>query len=112
MSKIAAWSYKNTAKVRPFVSRDDWNGTTNYGTEYEIACNWTANGEQVREMGGKAGAGGAEFVSKHIIYTEDARPKYLDLIMFDGSDGWEEIRAVMAWDMAMFNDTPDYKLAT
>ncbi len=112
MSSIARWSYKNTATVKPFVSIDDWSGKTVYGPEYTITCNWTADAEQARETGGQSGARGAEFVSKHIIYTEDARPKYLDLIMFDGSDGWEEIRAVTGWDMAMFNDTPDYKLVT
>lgn len=112
MSSIARWSYKAKAIVRPFVSMDDWTGATIYGDEYEIACNWTAEAEQVREAGGQSGARGVEFISKHIIYTEDPRPKYLDLIAFDGSDGWEEIRSITAWDMAMFGDVPDYKLVT
>lgn len=114
MSSVARWSYKNTATVKPFVSMDDWTGATVYGPEYTIACTWTADSEQVRETGGQSGARGAEFVSKHTIFTEDRRPKYLDLIMFDGSDGWEEIRAVTSWDMSSLGepDSPDFKLVT
>ncbi|AZV95469.1 glycoprotein [Bordetella sp. J329] len=63
-------------------------------------------------LGGQSGPQGAEFVSRHIIYTEDRRPKRLDLIQFDGSDGWEEIRDRTEWDMSPFGDTPDVKLVT
>ncbi|WXL23917.1 hypothetical protein WG219_11175 [Ectopseudomonas mendocina] len=83
-----------------------------YGPEYEIACTWEAKNEMVRETGGQSGARGTEFVSRHMIYTEDKRPKYRDLIQFDGSDGWEEIRSVTNWDMSFFNEEPDFLLVT
>lgn len=106
MSSIARWSYKATATIKPFISIDDWSGAVTYGPEYTIACNWTAEAEQYRT------SDGAEFVSRHVIYTEDLRPKRLDMIQFDGSDGWEEIRDRTVWDMALFGDTPDVKLTT
>jgi len=112
MSSIARWSYKNTATIRPFVSLDQMSGQSVYGDEFEIACNWTAESKPERESGGMSGSRGAEFISQHIIYTEDARPKYLDMIKLGGRDDWEEIRSVTVWEMAMFGDTPDYKLVT
>ncbi len=112
MSATANWSYTNVATVRPFLSLDQWTGQAVYGEPYEIACTWTADNSQERMAGGQGGSQGAEFIAKHTIFTEDRRPKYLDLIIFDGSDGWEEIRAVMTWDMSPFGEIPDYKLVT
>ncbi len=110
MSEVARWSYQNTATVRPFAGRDDWAGTNTYGEPFEIACAWTAAAEQVRE----STPNGAEFVAKHLIFTEDKRPKYLDLIQMNGHTDWEEIRAVTEWDMSSLDepDSPDFRLAT
>lgn len=105
-SAIARWSYKATATIKPFVSMGDWGGGATYGQEYTIACNWVAETEQYRT------GDGAEFVSRHVIFTEDLRPKKLDMIQFGGSDGWEEIRDRTEWDMSPFGDTPDVKLVT
>lgn len=114
MSSVSRWAYANTATVRPVAGFDDWTGATTYGPEYQIACTWTAANEQVRESGGQSGAGGAELIAKHFIFTEDRRPKYLDLIQFDGSDGWEQIRSITGWDMSALGepDSPDFRLAT
>ena len=112
MSSVARWSYKSTATIKPFVSLNMETGQSIYGDEFTIACNWTAESKPERESGGQSGARGAEFISQHIIYTEDARPKYLDLIQLANHTDWEEIRSVTEWDMAMFKDTPDYKLVT
>lgn len=106
MSSISRWSYANVATIKPFLGINDWTGEINYGAEYEIACTWAAESVQQR------GNDGAEFISRHVIYTEDLRPKKLDLISFDGSDGWEEIRDRTLWDMSMFDDVPDVKLVT
>ncbi|OWI97528.1 hypothetical protein [Pseudomonas aeruginosa] len=112
MSETSRWSYTNTATVRPFLHFDLSTQEAVYGLEYEIACTWTAKSEQMREEGGQSGARGAEFVSRHQIFTEDRRPKYLDLIQFDGSNGWEEIRSVTNWDMSFFGEQPDFLLVT
>lgn len=112
MSATANWSYTNIATVRPFVSIDMMTGETVYGAEFDIACTWTAESKMERESGGQSGARGAEFLSQHIIFTEDKRPKYLDQISFDGSNGWEEIRSVTNWDMSFFGEEPDFKLVT
>lgn len=106
MSEVARWSYANTATVRPFVRIDMMSGVTTYGEEYEIACTWIAEARQERDMEG------AEFTSKHTVFTEDARPRYLDQIRLAGAEAWEEIRSKLQWDMSMFQDTPDYKLVT
>lgn len=112
MSATANWSYTNVATVRPFLKRDLKTQEALYGDEFEIACTWTAKHESVRDAGGQSGAQGAEFVSQHQIYTEDKRPKYLDLIQFAGSNGWEEIRSVTNWDMSFFDEEPDFLLVT
>jgi hypothetical protein len=106
LSATANWSYTNVATVRPFLSIDLMSQETLYGPEYEIACTWAAKSEQARDDNG------AEFVSRHMIYTEDSRPKYLDMIQFEGSDGWEEIRSVTNWDMSFFGEDPDFLLVT
>lgn len=106
MSSIARWSYKNVATVQPFVSMDDWTGAVIYGPEYTIACNWIAESTQQRDQTG------AEFISRQIIYTEDLRPKYLDLIRLGTQDDWQEVRSKTEWEMAMFGDVADFKLVT
>lgn len=105
MSSTANWSYTNVATIRPRISESEWGGVE-YGPEYEIACTWSAKSEQVRD------ANGAEFVCRHQIYTEDRRPRFLDLISFDGSNGWEQIRSVTQWDMSFFDEEPDVLLVT
>lgn len=105
MSKIARWSYKNTATVKPFISRDGW-GEATYGEPYQIKCTWTAESEQATSPAGLA------FVSAHAIFCEDTRPKYLDLVQLNGHVDWEEIKSRTEWDASMFKDVPDYKLLT
>lgn len=108
MSKIARWSYKNTATVRPFVSEDSYANVITYGDEYVIACAWAAESKEMRD------ANGAEFVSRYIIWSEDSRPKHRDLIKLNtvAETDWQEIRDHMEWAMAMFNDVPDYRTVT
>lgn len=112
MSSLARWTYTNTATVKPFLGEDGENGGITYGTEYTIACTWTAEAKQYREAGAPAGRG-IEFVSTYVIYTEDARPKYLDQILINEPGApWQQIRARTAWDLSFFNDTTDFKLVT
>lgn len=108
MSALARWSYKNTATVRPFVIEDTYSGVITYGDDYEIACTWAAESKQMRD------ATGAEFVSQYIIWSEDARPKHRDLILLNtlAVTDWQEIRSHMEWDMAMFEDVPDFRTVT
>lgn len=111
MSKVSRWSYKNTATVKPFVSEDTYAGTIVYGEEYTIACTWAAEAKEFRNP---ASLDGGEFVSAYIIWSEDVRPKYRDLIKLntENETDWQEIKSHMAWDMAMFNDVPDYRTVT
>lgn len=109
MSAIARWSYKNTATVRPFMSEDTYAGTIIYGDEYAIACTWAAESKEMRD------ANGAEFVSRYIIWSEDARPKHRDLIKLNtvAVTDWQEIRDHMEWDMECLGDPmPDYRTVT
>lgn len=105
MSLTASWSYTNTATVKPLISQDEY-GEGVYGTEYTIACTWGANGKQT------AANEGREYVVKNTVYTEDPRPKYLDMIKLNGLTEWEEIREVQNFDMSFFGETPDYFLIT
>lgn len=111
MSELSRWTYTNTATVRPFEGVNEW-GKSTYGTEYEIACTWGTNGTQERGVGGQSGASGAELVDSDTIYTEDARPKRLDMIKLGANGEWQEIRGRVEYDMSFFEDTPDYELTT
>lgn len=106
MSETSRWVYTNVAIVKPFSHIEDWSGEVKYDEPYEIACTWTAEATQQRD------SKGAEFVSKNIIFTEDPRPKYLDMIQLGGVGEFQEIRAVTDWDMSFFGETPDFKLVT
>lgn len=106
MSETANWSYANEATIKPFISIDMMTGESVYGDSYTVACTWTAEAQQMRD------SNGAEFVSRYLIFTEDPRPKYLDLIQLAGHDQWQEVRAVTEWDMSFFDEVPDFRLAT
>lgn len=106
MSDIARWSYMNTATVKPATGEVNEWGAAVYGEPYEIACNWIAKSQQMRNDRGH------EFVSRNIIYTEDARPKYLDLIRLNGDSEFQQIESVTGWDMNMFNTNMDFMLVT
>lgn len=108
MSAIARWSYKNTATVQPFISEDQYTGDVLYGPEYTFACTWAAESKEMRD------ANGVEFVSRYVIWSEDARPKHRDLIKLNtvAETDWQEVKDHMEWDMAMFNDVPDYRTVT
>lgn len=108
MSSIARWSYTNTATVRPWLSEDGYERVPVYGEPYEIACTWAAESKEMTAADGK------EFVSAYIIWSEDARPKHLDLIKLNtvAETDWQEIRSHMEWDMSMFADVPDYRTVT
>lgn len=112
MSKLARWSYGNTAIVEPYVSEDTESGGTTYGAPYTIRCDYEAESKEMREAGAPAGRGIA-FVSTFSIYTEDARPRYLDRITldYDGAPP-QVIRLRVVWPNGNFNDTPDFKLVT
>lgn len=111
MSSIARWSYKNTARVRPFLDENLETGEIEYGPEFEIACTWAAEAKQFRNP---ASLNGEEFVSAYIIWSEDARPKHRDLILLNTEQpvDWQEVRSHMEWDASMFDDTPDYRTVT
>lgn len=109
MSEIARWSYKNTALVRPFLGIDTWSNQETFGPEYEIKCNFVANDSQERSS---QTAERAELVQSHEIYTEDPRPKMLDMVLLNGHDNWERIKGKTEYEMELFDDTPDFKLTT
>ncbi|WP_322997951.1 hypothetical protein [Castellaniella sp.] len=105
MSNTANWSYQNSATIKPYQGQSEWGGVT-YGPEYTIACTWAAVSQQERDDTG------AEFVSRFEIFTEDGRPKMLDMIRLNGDTEWQEIRGRTWWDMSFFGETPDYRLVT
>lgn len=109
MSETSDWIYTQKLLVKPYLGRDSWGEEEAYGPEYEIRGTWTAEAEQQRDQTG------AEFVSRHTVFTPDPRPKRLDLIKPVGSPTWtqwEEIRNQLEWDMSFFGETPDFKVVT
>lgn len=109
MTYFSSFAFKNTARVRPYVGFNMETQETEYGPEYEIACTWIGQAEQMRE----AGARGAEFISKNKIWTGDPRPKYLDMILINNAQAeWDQIRLVTSYDMRMFDKPDEYLLVT
>lgn len=108
MSSLGRWTYVNVAQVKPFEGMDMLTGEITYGEEYDILCDYAIKSEQV------IANDGAEFVSKHVIFCEDQRPKYLDMIKLPMSETWEEIKAHGGWPMAAFDepDSPDFRMVT
>lgn len=107
MSKTAEWVYTNIATVRPFLGENGMTGEIDYGAAYQIACTWTAESKQT------TGNGGEEFVSTYTIYTQDARPRYLDRILIDDPIAVEQtILSHTSFDMSFFSESNDYKLVT
>lgn len=109
MSAISRPFFNNTATIRPWLSQDLDTQETVYGDEYTIACTWAAESKEMRD------ANGIEFVSAYIIWSEDARPKHLDLIKLNtvAVTDWQEIRSHMEWDMLCLGDpVPDFRTVT
>jgi hypothetical protein len=107
VSKTAEWVYTNIATVRPFLGENGMTGEIDYGAAYQIACTWTAESKQT------TGNGGEEFVSTYTIYTQDARPRYLDRIFIDDAGAVEQtILSRTSFDMSFFSETNDFKLVT
>lgn len=106
MSEMARWTYVNEVQVKPFLGIDRW-GAPEYGPEYTIMCYYAAVSELT------VGAGGEQFVSQHVIYCEDPRPKTRDLVFIPMVNEWQEVRANGGWPMEAFGDPmPDFKLVT
>lgn len=107
MSSIARFTYVNELVVKPFLAYDSLSGVTTYGPEYTIMCDFQSSSEQA------VSNDGAEFISRHIIYTEDPRLKFLDKVLLPVAGAlWEQVRSHTMWPMGAFNDTPDYKAVT
>lgn len=108
MSSLSRWTYTNTATVYPFAGEDQFNGGVTFGAPFTIACTWEVGGKLMRD------ANGSEFVSRMIVYTEDARPKYRDEILLAGQTERLKVRDRLEWDMSPFGETdsPDFKLVT
>lgn len=109
MSSIARWSYTEKASVRPYLGRNGATNQINYGTAYEIWCDFAATAEQHIDEKGR------EFVSQYLIYTEDDRPSYMDEItlLSAAAKGYkQEIKKRTMWPMSAFGDIPDFLLVT
>lgn len=113
MSETANWSYTNVATVKPYLGIEEWTGKKLYGEPYEIACTWAIDGLQ-RESGQGGGGvlSGSERVITNVIYTEDLRPKELDLISLADSNSFNEIKKRVEYDMSFFDEIPDVVLTT
>lgn len=122
VSSISRWSYQSIATVWPYLGEDDWSGGVTYGEPYTIACGWAGKAEQRRD------SEGAEFTTNNMFWTEASSsgsiytpvriPEYRDRIAkgvhtgtWDAADA-EEIRNITDWEMAAFEDVPDYEIVT
>ncbi len=70
-----SWAYQSKATVWPFLGRDDWDGTVNYGIPYTIDCTYKDKSEIRKDSTGR------EFVTIGSFYTDDDRVKRSDYII-------------------------------
>jgi len=110
---MSAWYFTETATVYPYNGADDWNGGITYGTPYTIKCGREAISRQSRDQDG------AEFVTRDVYYTGDARPKFLDRIAPGDTTAqtWDivsatEIRKVAYHGMSALGYDPEFDLET
>lgn len=111
MSKIARWSYTETAEVRPVLGFDTIKQSATYGEPYQIKCSWQDKSETKVDP-----ETGEEFTCTRIYSTEDDRPRVGDEIRPVSSliagEGWQRIRALEKFPMSMFgkSEKPDFNL--
>ena len=118
MSKVARWSYTNTATVWPSTGETDHlAGGTVFGDPYQIACTWIADSKRMTDNNGR------EFISSCVFFHEDPRVNDGDRILRGVSAvvnpleaGAELIKYHREWDMSMFKskgvrDIPDFRSA-
>ena len=81
MSAAAAWSYTATATLWAWLGRDDWSGLEGFGQPVTIKCSYSAKAER------RTDARGVEFVTRQLIYTEQAGIKQGDRILIGDHAG-------------------------
>lgn len=111
MSKVARWSYTNTATVWKRGDSNVFGGGSEWLEPFTIKCTWIAGGKVATDNGG------IEFVATCQFFHEDARVEYGDMIAKGDMtasalpvEGAREIRGHTEWDMTPFKDPmPDYR---
>jgi len=113
MAFMSAWYMIDTATIYPRISENEWGGAVTYGTPYTILCGHEGVSRQSRDTEG------AEFVTRDVYYTGDARPRYLDRIAYGDTtaQAWDaaeaaEIRKIARHGMSAFNYEDEYELET
>lgn len=114
MSAAASWANTATATHWSRQARDGWTGRETFAAPATFACDYKSEARKMTD------ATGAEFVSRHILYTERASIQRGDYVLIGTStaidpttvQGAEEVKAV-----TRFNDTfdrlaDDYMVAT
>lgn len=114
MSAAAAWANTATATHWPRTGRDGWTGAESFGAPATFACDYKSEAKRMTD------ATGAEFVTRHVLYTERSTIARGDYVLIGTStaidpttvQGAEEVKAV-----TRFNDTfdrlaDDYMVAT
>lgn len=101
MSAAANWSYTGTATWWAWVGRDDWTGAETFRAPVLIACDYAAKAER------RTDALGVEFVTRQMIYTEQAGIKRQDRILIGDHTGQANPLAAGAMEVRAVHVTAD-----
>lgn len=114
MSAAASWANTATATHWARQARDGWTGGETFAAPVAFACDYKSEARKLVD------ASGAEFVSRHILYTERATIQRGDYVLIGSStatdptvvSGAEEVKAVTRFNDTFDRKADDYMVAT
>lgn len=110
----SSWSYKRTATLWSFVSRDEWGGQTVHAEPVLFLCDYAADNKRA------VTAAGDEFTTRLLVYTSLPGLKQGDMLLIGATAerdpylaGAHEVRAVTEFGDTFSTDgPPDFRVAT
>ena len=114
MSAAAAWANTARATLWSLLGRDGWSGGLQFAAPATFRCDYKSEARRMTD------ATGAEFVTRHMLYTERADIKRGDFVLIGTSTetdpttvtGAEEVRSVTRFGDTFDRRADDYVVAT
>lgn len=114
MSAAASWANTATATHWARQARDGWTGGETFAAPATFACDYKSEARKMTD------ATGAEFVTRHILYTERSSIQRGDYVLIGTSAatdptvvaGAEEVKSVTRFNDTFDRVADDYMVAT
>lgn len=114
MSAAASWSYTARATLWALQSRDGWTGAAQFASPVTFRCDYKSEAKRMTDPAG------AEFVTRHMLYTERSDIRRGDFVLIGTStapdpttvQGAEEVRSVTRFADTFDRKADDFMVAT